>query len=271
MGRLVDFFIAGVQKGGTTALASYLGRHSQIQMSRVKEVHHFDNESLDWQTPDHNPLHAEFDWNAVYPIRGEATPIYSYWPPALSRLRQYNYDAKLIVLLRHPTFRALSHWRMEAVRRYDDFSFEDAISETGRRRVRESPSGVHRVFSYVERGFYADQIERILQSFSRLQVHFLRTDRLWDWPEQNLGDIEKFLGLRPELSRGIQREYIVPVASSHFSGISGVARRQLDTMYEADIRSCAKLTGLDLADWLSPDYREPMSDDAFQRKTERAA
>ncbi|MCA0448534.1 MAG: sulfotransferase, partial [Proteobacteria bacterium] len=42
MGR-VDFFIAGVQKGGTTALDHYLRDHPAIQMASVKEVHAFDD------------------------------------------------------------------------------------------------------------------------------------------------------------------------------------------------------------------------------------
>ncbi len=271
MTELVDFFIAGAQKGGTTALASFLGRHSRIQISRVKEVHHFDNEKLDWGTPNYERLHAEFTWTGDALLRGEATPIYFYWPHAMARLKQYNPQAKLIILLRHPAFRAHSHWRMEMVRGYDQLAFEDAISATGRERVHSSPNGVHRVFSYVERGFYAGQIERILQNFPWQQTLFLRTDRLWNRPGRALAEIERFLGVGPEVSRKVGREYIVPVCCSHYGDLPAAARTKLDQIYAADTRRCAELTGIDLSDWLSPGYAEPMTAPVHDRVRELAA
>src|SRR5690348_9347014 len=126
MAELVDFFIVGVQKGGTTALAEYLGQHPGIQMSRDKEVHHFDNENLDWSRPAHTQLHDQFDWSVRRVIRGEATPIYIYWPSSLARIKNYNKDAKLIVALRHPSFRAFSHWKWEVQGKRESLTFEEA-------------------------------------------------------------------------------------------------------------------------------------------------
>src|SRR6185503_6418815 len=115
--RRVDFFVAGVQKGGTTALDAMLRRHPAIQMARlngkdVKEVHFFDDESIDWSAPDYGKLHRHYDWSESR-VRGEATPIYLYWPNALKRLLAYNPNVKLIILLRHPIHRAFSQWQME--------------------------------------------------------------------------------------------------------------------------------------------------------------
>lgn len=104
--RRVDFFIAGVQKGGTTALDAMLRDHLQIQMARVKEVHFFDNGSLDWSSPNLDYLQDSFGWTADNPVRGEATPIYIYWHSALRRLKAYNPDARVLIALRHPAFRA---------------------------------------------------------------------------------------------------------------------------------------------------------------------
>jgi hypothetical protein len=179
----VDFFIAGAQKAGTTALDIYLRQHPCIQMANVKEVHFFDDETIDWAKPDFSKLHGAFDWSAEWAsLRGEATPIYMYWPNCLARLRQYNGAAKIIVLLRHPAFRAHSQWRMEARRGMDTFSFAEAITPVGRQRVLDMPNKVHRVFSYVERGFYSAQIERLFNLFPRERVLFFRTDQLWTAP-----------------------------------------------------------------------------------------
>ena len=213
--ELVNFFIIGVQKGGTTALVDYLSGHSGLQLSREKEVHHFDDEKrIDWSAPSHDRLHAQFDWSVDCVLRGEATPLYIYWPASLPRLRSYNPAAKLIVGLRHPTFRAFSHWRMETSRGNDDMPLERAISQEGCARVSRALGGVHRVFSYVERGFYAAQIERLLKLFPRGQLHFFRTDRLWEEPCATLTAIERFLGVEPLLGPRVRRRYVVPVAST---------------------------------------------------------
>lgn len=259
--RTVDFFIAGVQKGGTTALDSYLRRHSAIQMARIKEVHHFDDEkNVDWATPAHDRLHTHFDWTVEGVRRGEATPIYTYWPRSLERLKTYNSGARLIIGLRHPVHRAHSHWKMEVTRGADTLSFEEAVSDAGRQRVASAPGGVHRVYSYIERGFYAAQVERVLRLFAREKVHFFRTDALWRDTAATLSQIEAFLGLPEELGQGAAPEYIVPLKPGTQGPLEHAPLRvELLTLFAQDIAATAKLTGLNLGDWLSPGYAEPMS------------
>ncbi|HQT45639.1 MAG: hypothetical protein B7X08_00165 [Acidocella sp. 20-63-7] len=255
--KRLDFFVIGAQKAGTTALDFLLRQHGTIEMATGKEVHYFDDESLDWKNPPPRPLHARFDWTRPGLLRGEATPVYLYWPNALERLNAYNAQAKLIVCLRHPSFRAFSHWRMETKRVRETFSFEQAIGPAGRARVAAEPGGVHRVFSYVERGFYAAQIQRVLALFAREHVHFLRTDRLWADPETTLAQVQHFLGVPARPLCG-EQAYIVPLDSSDLGGMPRGARADLDALYSDDIKTTAALTGLDLADWLSPAYAEPM-------------
>ena len=254
-----NFFIIGVQKGGTTALADYLREHPGIQLSRVKEVHHFDDEThVDWAAPTHERLHTHFDWTVRNVVRGEATPIYLYWPSALPRLQRYNPLAKLIVALRHPAFRAFSHWQMERERGEDAASFEWAISEQGRARVQDAAGGVHRIYSYVERGFYAPQLRRLLELFPREQVHFFRTDRLWNDTAVTLAAVEKFLGLAPHFGASVQRRYVTPLKSDKSVTLPRDAKAQLTELFGDDIRRTSDMTSIDLLDWLDPDYLEPM-------------
>jgi sulfotransferase family protein len=252
VGELVNFFVIGVQKGGTRALSRYLRCHAGLQMSRAMEVHYFDNEDINWEIPSREHLHAQFDWSSLGMIRGEVTPIYLYWPNALRRLQQYNPNAKIIVLLRHPVHRAFSHWRMETARGLDNISFEEAI-QSGRERVRTSPNGAHRVFSYVERGFYSEQIARLFALFPRNQVHFLRTDELWRDANIALDGISRFIGSEP----------FGPLCHVHEIGkytakLSEEAKAHLMELYEHQIKETSRLTGLELHDWLSDGYKEPM-------------
>lgn len=153
------FLIAGVQKGSTTALHHMLRQHSSVFLSERKELHFFDNESHDWRSPTYDAYDAHFANAPDGAVCGEATPIYTYWGPALSRIHAYNPSMKFIVSLRDPAERAYSHWRMETLRGAETVSFSEAI-RGGRQRVIDQAeiAGHHRVYSYVERGFYAPQI-----------------------------------------------------------------------------------------------------------------
>src|SRR6202008_942129 len=174
---LITFLIAGVQKGGTTALYDYLADYPDVALSRVKELHFFDDEALAWRAPDSRAYHAQFDpalfTTASGRICGEATPIYLYWPNALERIAAYNPAMRLIVTLRDPVQRAWSHWRMEYARGAEREPFGWCIRQ-GRQRLFDArppvaPWGHHREFSYVERGFYGEQVGRLFSPFPHAQ------------------------------------------------------------------------------------------------------
>jgi hypothetical protein len=124
--------------------------------------------------------------------------------------------------------------------------------------VRARRNGVHRVYSYVERGFYAAQIERLLSLFPREQVFVLRTDRLWHEPGPVLSEIESFLGLGPFLEGHLEPRYVVPHDTRSIAGATEADFATLLALFEDDIRRTAALTGLDLSDWLDPAYEESM-------------
>jgi len=255
---LLDFFICGVQKGGTTALDGFLRDHPAVEMARVKEIHFFDDESIPWDGPDYAKLHSFFDASTPARRRGEATPIYSYWPNAMERLRVYNEAAKLILVLRHPVLRALSHWRMETTRGWETLPFSEAIRPAARERVRLAPGGVHRVFSYVERGFYAPQIERLFGLFPNDQLLFLRTDALWSDPAATLQEVQSFLEI--PLVRNAEQRRVVPFESDKSVPLAPEVADYLAALYADDIRRTQSLTGLNLQGWLDPasGYDEPM-------------
>ena len=106
----VNFLIAGVQKAGTSSLYQLLKRHPAVGLSSVKEVHFFDDESLDWSKPPYERFHSYFPKRRRAIAWGEATPIYSYWPNALERIKAYRPDMKLVLLFRDPISRAYSAW-----------------------------------------------------------------------------------------------------------------------------------------------------------------
>jgi hypothetical protein len=211
-GPRINFIVAGVQKGGTTALFDYLSDMPDVALSRSKESHFFDDDARDWATPSYADYHALFD-DPAGRVCGEATPIYLYWPNALERIAAYNPAMRLIVLLRDPVERAWSHWRMEHVRGVDPNPFAWCIRQ-GRMRLfaaepQNRPWGVHREFSYVERGFYGEQLERLFSLFPREQVLVLHSEALRDDPAASLRAVRGFLGLKPLKTPPAPREVFV--------------------------------------------------------------
>ncbi|HTY97450.1 MAG TPA: sulfotransferase, partial [Solirubrobacteraceae bacterium] len=83
-GRLPDFFIAGHQKCGTTALYLMLGAHPQIFLPAVKEPRYFATDLRSTRArsrpSDHTPT---LEWYAALfaaaapgQVAGEASPVY---------------------------------------------------------------------------------------------------------------------------------------------------------------------------------------------------
>jgi hypothetical protein len=248
-GSKVDFLIAGVQKGGTTALFRYLQDISSLSLAPGKEVHFFDDETgVDWSAPEYGRYEALFPPPDGRP-RGEATPIYLYWPNCLERIARYNPAMKLILLFRDPVARAWSHWRMEYARGWESEPFAWCIRE-GKARV-DSPEapGFHRVYSYVERGFYAAQLERVLNLFPREQLLLLRSEDLDERPAETLGRICAFLGAPGPAEPVVRRRELTAKPMDYGRPITGDDIAYLRGLYASDLQRFAIRSALDVAGW----------------------
>jgi hypothetical protein len=244
----VSFLVAGVQKGGTTALFHYLDELPGVQMAPAKEVHFFDDEDQDWGAPDYAGLHAAFPEKDDRP-RGEATPIYLYWPKSLERIARYNPAMRLVLLFRDPVQRAWSQWRMEYARGWETEPFAWCIRE-GRARV-DSPEapGCHRVYSYVERGFYARQLERLFALFPREQTLLLRSEDLKRRPGETLARICRFIGAEPPAGPVAERRDLVGRDIDYPSRLTAEDVTYLRGVFAEDMRRFEAISGLTLEGW----------------------
>ncbi len=243
----VAFIIAGVQKAGTTALFDYLGDEPGLALSREKEVHFFDDEARDWAAPDYGAYHAQFPPFDGRP-RGEATPIYLYWPGSLERIAAYSPAMKLVILLRDPVERAWSHWKMEYARGVETQPFAWCIRE-GRQRLfsRETsaarPWGFDREISYVERGFYGEQVARVYGLFPRDQVLVLTAEGLRADPGATLAQVRRFLGLAKGAAP-VPRDVHVGREMDYGAGLADADVAHLRRVYARDAERLADLTGV---------------------------
>jgi len=241
---MVEFLIAGVQKGGTTALHVFLSQHPDLYLPSCKELHFFDDESLDWREPDYTLFHCHFRDRRSGQMAGETTPIYTYWQPAAERIHRYNPAMKLIVMLRNPVERAYSHWSMEFGRGTETLRFSDAI-RVGRSRFTGCQ---HRLFSYVERGFYSEQVDRLASFFPAAQLLFLRTEDLRQRHRTTLDRVCDFIGVG-RFAKYPPAARVLPLEPASVPPPADTDLSYLHDLYFDDIERTARLTGLDLSAW----------------------
>ena len=244
----VNFLICGTQKGGTTALADYLRLHPQIHIPARKELHFFDNENICWQNPPYWHYHRSYQNAEHHQLWGDATPIYMYWKPAVERIWRYNSSMRLIATLRNPISRAYSHWAMEISRGKELLSFDEALKKE-EHRCRKALPQQHRRFSYLDRGFYSEQLRRLWQFFGRDAVLILRQEELLKNPSYCLNETCIHLGIKemPSFTPFLSRVGPRKIPMSHW------AKAFLRNYYQAEISQLEIMLNWDCKAWLEED------------------
>lgn len=199
------FLIIGAARSGTTSLFHYLAGHPQVAVPATKEIHFFDlqyDKGLEWYR---HVLRERNRRSLRRRIVGEATPSYMFLPQAISRIRQHFPAVKLIALLRDPVERAYSHyWHMVRLG-YEPLAFEDAVQQEPERlnddfeRAKADERYTSEALvrhSYLLRGVYADQLDRVFRHFPRDQVKILKSEDLYADPQKSFDGVVDFLGLR---------------------------------------------------------------------------
>ena len=240
----LDFILAGAQKSGTTALHYFLSKHPDITMGDKQEIHFFDNEEIFAGQVDYELLHKHFPSVRPSTVAGECTPIYIYWKPAMERIWKYNTKIKLLIILRNPVDRALAHWNMQRFKGREPLDFLDAVKEETKRTQETAPLQSRR-FSYVDRGFYAEQLERVFKFFPREQVKIVKFEEFRDKKSETLNAIFRFLGVEPlVLSRDKDRN-VVPYERE----MTQKERKHLYEIFAEDIAKLERMLGWDCSDW----------------------
>lgn len=243
--RQVDFMIVGAQKCGTTALARFLSEHPAVAMAS-REGHIFDSPdySRHWTPAEIDARYARrLEPHPGTAVTGESTPIYLFLPDVPAELRRYNPALKVIVILRDPVERALSHYAMERGRGNEHRPLWFALLAE-RWRLRRcpdprSPESAARRHSYRSRGLYSGQLRNLLAAFPRDRVLVLRSEDLLRRHDETLENVFAFLGV--SVSVRIPPETVFK--GTDLGGKHPVVRWLLRLSYAAEYRRLRAITG----------------------------
>ena len=111
MERKINFIIIGAQKAGTTFLHNILNTSNDIYIPLEKELPFFLEDNIDDESYKKFFL-KYFNKSKPNQIIGTSTPQYMMYPNSFSNIKERLPDVKLIVVLREPIKRLISHYDM---------------------------------------------------------------------------------------------------------------------------------------------------------------
>ena len=215
MGKRPNFFVIGASKCGTTAMCDYLRTHPNVFISNPKEPGYFapDVALLQYQSMDEY-LDLFASAQPQHTVITDASTCYIRSHEALGRIAKFQPDARILVMLRKPTDLVYSFHAEQLRGGWENvWDFEKAW-ELGPERAegRAVPVGVIALdVAYQWVGSLGSQVERVLQTFPRENVHFIVFDDFAKNPRSEYLKLLQFLGLPddgrvefPKINEGVQ-------------------------------------------------------------------
>lgn len=314
--KFPNFFVVGAGKCGTTTLYHILFQHPEIFMSPIKEPNHFctdikeeefseqfkliekrKNINLDeylngpmterkfgYFVPKSEDYKKLFKNVKNEKAIGEISNSYLFSKVAAQNIKDAVPDAKIIIILRNPIDRMVSHYKANIRDGKALKPFYEEVTDD----YNKNPKGWCISHSYFEVGQYADQVDRYLKVFGKENVKVLWFE---DWKKNSSNmarEIFTFLGVDPNIQidpeerqhtttepRSKKLVYLLsqsgikkpalrlfpqswrePIKSIFFNNKASFAitpdeRKKLQDFFRADIEKLQSLLNVDLSKWLA--------------------
>lgn len=224
---IVDFFLVGAPKCGTTSLQYYLNQHSDILMSDPKEPHFFGSDLGGYRAHDDLKEYEEMFSGAGPSVCGEASVFYLMSKDAIREIKEYNSEAKIILMLRNPMDMLPSlHSQLLYTQDEDVEEFSDAWAislerEHGGAKPRLARSMLP--LQYRSCAKYADQIRRLRLYFPEEQIKIVLFEDFRDNLSSVVSDLFNFIGV-DDVSNAINYEIKNPNTVNRYDWVARVLR-----------------------------------------------
>jgi len=185
-------FLIGVQKAGTTSLNRWLSQHPGIYCyNSLKDIPLFvkfpDRKQLNERLLLEKPAYRQ------QPAVLHSAVNYIFYKPLLHKLSQTQPHAKLILILRNPVTRAISSYFYFKKMLREKRDIKNALIYQPKKKFEITPD--NNDFTYIEHGFYYQQVKECLEFFSREQLLVLDYEELKNNPLTLLQNVCRFLNI----------------------------------------------------------------------------
>jgi sulfotransferase family protein len=153
---------------------------------------------------------------------GEASPIYMYSEPALTRMAAAIPEARLVAILRNPIDRAYSHYWMMRARGQEALEFSDAIAE----ELNRIKSG-NGALAYLAYSRYLRHLRLVCEHFPREALHVMVLERFLRDPVDSYHSLCRFLGIDDSFVPPNLEERVNNFVEIRSSGLWRLTRRLL--------------------------------------------
>jgi len=191
MRRMPDYCIIGGQKCGTDSIYYYLSAHPEVKRSLVKEINYYSKyfeRGKKWYR-----AHFPMAFGRRF-ITGEGSTLYLYSSDAPVRMLEQNPQIKLIVMLRNPVDRAISHYYHRLRSGKETRSITDAfMSALEHARRGEFISGSET--DYLSYSNYAMHLQPWVSTFASENLMVIQAEEYFTSPESVYERICYYLGI----------------------------------------------------------------------------
>jgi hypothetical protein len=191
-----NLFIVGAMKAGTTSLTKLLEQHPDIFVCPVKEPNFFISElpallidkedysdiktfldQLNINSRKHfahvktlDEYHSLFRFYNKEKYLADCSTLYLHSEEAAKKIKEYNPDAKIIILLRDPIRRAFSHYKMDYAKGRTNKTFEEAWQLSYKQKAD--------CWGYYKMSLYTEPIKNYQQLFGNENVKILSFENI---------------------------------------------------------------------------------------------
>jgi hypothetical protein len=198
-----NLFIIGAQRSGSTYLYQALDSHPQVSMLHPvrPEPKFFMSEQQVARGCEHYEQTCFVDRKPETRYLGEKSTSYIESLEAARRIKTFYPDARILMILRDPVFRAYSNYRFSVANKLESLSFSEALAaESERLRSATFATSVS-PHAYRKRGRYMDYIERWLEVFDASQFCVL----IFEEFVNDLANVQRLYGWL-----GVEQDFVPP-------------------------------------------------------------
>ena len=174
-----NLIIPGFAKSGTSTLHEYLNLHPDICMSKPKETHFFAEDERYIKGPEHHNHIFEYGDKKNAKYFGESSTRHCLWKPALNRIKENLDNPKLIVILREPVERLLSHYRWLWALTLEKRPLLKAIYEEEKKGFHPDINLRGNYLCYIRSSNYSYWCPLIIDLFGKENVLFINSNELF--------------------------------------------------------------------------------------------